>query len=179
MSNMFVFDSSIAQRKITLDDLRDMREARADKGIERVIFNDPATIVIWNDGTKTVVKCHEGDTYNEQTGLLMCIAKKHFGNTGKFNDVLHKWVPVKAAEPDKKSNPFLDLFNAYLKKEEEDQAFDWKEFDKGNIAVHCPTERVANDFLRKAEDRGYHWALEKKANRRELLASAQRRYRLR
>lgn len=159
MSNMFLFDNSIAQRKITLADLRDRREAREYKGIERVIFNDPATIVIWNDGTKTVVKCHEGDTYNEQTGLLMCIAKKHFGNTGKFNDVLHKWVPVEAAEPDKPSNPFLDLFNGFLKKEEEDQAFDWEEFDNCNIAVHCPTERVANDFLRKAEKRGYRWAL--------------------
>lgn len=25
--------------------------------IKKVIFNDPATIVLWNDGTKTVVKC--------------------------------------------------------------------------------------------------------------------------
>lgn len=27
--------------------------------IERVIFNAPATIVFWSDGTKSVVKCHE------------------------------------------------------------------------------------------------------------------------
>ena len=34
-------------------------------GIKKVIFNDPATIVLWDDGTKTVVKCSEGDTYSE------------------------------------------------------------------------------------------------------------------
>ena len=28
--------------------------------IKNVIFNEPATIIIWKDGTKTVVKCQEG-----------------------------------------------------------------------------------------------------------------------
>lgn len=57
-------------------------------GIERVIFNDPATVVYWNDGVKTVVRCQEGDTYDERTGLLLCCAKRLFGNTGHYNDVL-------------------------------------------------------------------------------------------
>ena len=61
--------------------------------IEKVIFNDPATIVFWTDGTKTVVKCGEEDVYDYQTGLLMCIAKKAFGNKGKFNDILREWIP--------------------------------------------------------------------------------------
>lgn len=43
---------------------------------ERVIYNDPATIVFWKDGTKTVVKCMEGDTYNPEVGLAMCVCKK-------------------------------------------------------------------------------------------------------
>jgi hypothetical protein len=62
-------------------------------GITRVIFNDPATIVIWADGTKTVVKCQEGDIYHMEGGLTRCIAKKMFGNKGNFNDVFHKWIP--------------------------------------------------------------------------------------
>lgn len=101
--------------------------------IERVIFNDPATIVMWNDGTKTVVKCQDGDTYDKQTGLLMCIAKKHFGNAGRFNDVLHEWVRCEEVEP----------------------SFDWDKFKNGVIAVHCPTEKAAKDFLRKARERGF------------------------
>lgn len=66
---------------------------RAVPEIERVIFNNPATIVIWSDGTKTVVKCQEGDTYSKETGLALCIAKKALGNKGSFNDVFKKWIP--------------------------------------------------------------------------------------
>ena len=32
--------------------------------IKKVIYNNPATIICWEDGTKTVVKCSEGDTYD-------------------------------------------------------------------------------------------------------------------
>lgn len=60
--------------------------------IKKVIFNDPATIVYWMDGTKTVVKCQEGDTYSKETGLALCIAKKAYGNSGDFNKVFKKWV---------------------------------------------------------------------------------------
>jgi hypothetical protein len=61
--------------------------------IKNVIFNDPATIVIWGDGTKTVVKCQEGDEYNAELGLAMCISKKYFGNKDNFNEVFKKWIP--------------------------------------------------------------------------------------
>ena len=47
--------------------------------IEKVIFNNPATIVMWNDGTKTVVKAQEGDGWDMEKGLAMCIAKKTIG----------------------------------------------------------------------------------------------------
>lgn len=61
--------------------------------IKRVIFNDPATVVIWADDTKTVVKCQPGDTYSKETGLALCIAKKFLGNKGNFNEVFKKWIP--------------------------------------------------------------------------------------
>jgi len=61
--------------------------------IERVIFNDPATIVIWSDKTKTVVKCQPGDTYDPEKGLALCISKKFLGNKGNFNEVFKKWIP--------------------------------------------------------------------------------------
>lgn len=61
--------------------------------ITRVIFSDPATIVFWADGTKTVVKCQEGDIYSEETGLAMAIVKKVFGNKGNFNEVFKKFIP--------------------------------------------------------------------------------------
>jgi len=55
---------------------------------EKVIFNDPATVVYWKDGTKTVVRCHEGDEFDKRTGFLLCCAKRLMGNTGKFNDAM-------------------------------------------------------------------------------------------
>ena len=65
--------------------------------IKNVIFNDPATVVYWADGTKTVVKCQEGDTYSKETGLALCIAKKYLGNKGNFNEVFKKWIPEETA----------------------------------------------------------------------------------
>ena len=47
--------------------------------IEKVIFNKPATIVFWTDGTKTVVKCGDGDVWDEEKGLAMAICKKLIG----------------------------------------------------------------------------------------------------
>lgn len=44
--------------------------------IIEVIFNNPATIVYWSDGTKTVVKACDKDTFDKETGLAMAIAKK-------------------------------------------------------------------------------------------------------
>ena len=82
--------------------------------IKRVIFNNPATIVFWNDGEKTVVRCMDNveirekvvhgrkkkfmvpmpsENYSKEIGLAMCIAKKAFGNTGAFNDVFKAFIP--------------------------------------------------------------------------------------
>lgn len=47
--------------------------------IKKRIFNNPATIVYWMDGTKTIVKCMDEDTYDRDVGLAMCICKKILG----------------------------------------------------------------------------------------------------
>lgn len=52
--------------------------------IKDVIFNEPATIVFWGDGTKTVVKCQEYDEYDPEKGLAMAISKKALGNDRKY-----------------------------------------------------------------------------------------------
>ena len=63
--------------------------------IKKVIFNDPATIVIWEDNTKTVVKCGEHDTYDPEKGLAMAIVKKLLGdNQGYYYEVFKKWLPT-------------------------------------------------------------------------------------
>ena len=69
--------------------------------IKNVIFNDPATIVFWNDGTKTVVKCGKDDTFDPEKGLAMAISKYFFDNAGYFNDVFKKWIPKKGESNEK------------------------------------------------------------------------------
>lgn len=54
---------------------------------KKVIFNNPATIILWEDGTKTVVKCQNGETFDPEKGMAMCFMKKMLGN--KY-DYYHK-----------------------------------------------------------------------------------------
>lgn len=95
--------SSQVQRSLNhiTDGIRRMPE-RSGFIIKEVIFNDPVTVVNWADGKKTIVRCQEGDTYDKRTGLLLCIAKRVFGNKGRYNDVLNKWCP----EEDPQHDPF-------------------------------------------------------------------------
>ena len=74
--------------------------------ISKVIFNPPATIVLWGDGTKTVVKCQMCGAcignidaelayhpcYDPEKGLAMCIAKKALGNKGNYYNEFKRWL---------------------------------------------------------------------------------------
>jgi len=51
--------------------------------IKKVIRNGPACIVLWSDGDKTISTCEQGDDYNAEMGLIICVLKKIMGN---------KWV---------------------------------------------------------------------------------------
>ena len=64
-----------------------------DIGIKDVIFNPPATIVNWADGTKTVVKCQNNETFDPEKGLALCFMKKINGNQSNFNNIFKKWIP--------------------------------------------------------------------------------------
>ena len=58
---------------------------------KNVIFNPPATIVFWEDGEKTVVKCGEGEAYDKEKGLAMAFCKRVWDNAGRFNNMFEKW----------------------------------------------------------------------------------------
>lgn len=68
--------------------------------IDRVIFNDPATIIIWTDGTKTVVKCGENDTFDPEKGFAIAVVKKLFGNHSRYYNEFKKWIPVELENED-------------------------------------------------------------------------------
>lgn len=59
--------------------------------IKDVIFNPPATIVFWNDGTKTVVKAKD-EVFDWEKGLAMAISKKYLAsNEGRYYNVFRKY----------------------------------------------------------------------------------------
>lgn len=61
--------------------------------IKHAYFNNPVTVIIWTDGTKTIVRCGEGDTYDPEKGLAMAMAKKALGNRRIYYDIFKKWLP--------------------------------------------------------------------------------------
>lgn len=60
--------------------------------VKKVIFNNPCTIVVWADGTKTIVRSQDGDNFDLEKGLAMAIAKKALGNSGNYYDEFKKWL---------------------------------------------------------------------------------------
>ena len=59
--------------------------------ITKVVYNDPATVVFWSDGTKTVSKCHGEDVYDYRVGILTAVLKK-FGMV-KSGKIIEDWAP--------------------------------------------------------------------------------------
>lgn len=65
---------------------------KSEPKIKKVIFNEPATIVLWTDGTKTVVNCQDGDTYDKEKGIALCFMKKIMNNKGNYNNIIKEWI---------------------------------------------------------------------------------------
>lgn len=78
------------------------RKIRPTFDIDKVIFNPPATIVFWLDGTKTVVKCKEGEEFSEWAGIALCLAKKLYGPN------FHKIFKTHCSDPEKTVNDMSD-----------------------------------------------------------------------
>ena len=84
--------------------------------IKNVIFNDPATIVIWKDGTKTVVKAQNNELFDPEKGLAMAITKKALGNEGNYfntiKECLDTYYYPTTGEQDNKWLAIQRLYNA-------------------------------------------------------------------
>lgn len=60
--------------------------------INKVIYNNRATIVFWDDGTKTVSKCSDNDIYSKSSGLAMAVLKK-FVRSVEIKQLFEDWLP--------------------------------------------------------------------------------------
>lgn len=70
--------------------------------IKDVIFSDRVTIILWKDGTKTMVRVGKREPYDPEKGFAMAVCKKMFGNEGNYYEVFKKYVPVTRYIVDKK-----------------------------------------------------------------------------
>ena len=96
--------------------------ARKVPNIKNVIFNDPATIVFWSDGTKTVVKTQNGDEFDPEKGLAMAISKKALGNNGRYFNDIKKWTDKYYTNyedvivEDRKPLTYSDIYKDFLER---------------------------------------------------------------
>ena len=62
--------------------------------IKNVLFNDTkrTTTVLFDDGTKTMSKTKDGETYDREIGFAMCIMKKMYGNRSRFQKEIERWT---------------------------------------------------------------------------------------
>ena len=74
--------------------------------IDRIIFNDRTTIVFWKNGDKTIVTCQEGEEFDKEKAVALCIIKYIFGNIGYYNKIFkaieEKSTPKKKEKQSKK-----------------------------------------------------------------------------
>lgn len=91
---VFELDNDIDMTKLIIKNSIDQLNYRYPKEyltIKDVVFNPPATIVFWEDGSKTVVKAHE-DEYDPEKGLAMAISKKVLGNKYEYYNTFKHWL---------------------------------------------------------------------------------------
>lgn len=82
------------------------------------------TKVIWKDGTKTEVRCQDGDEYNPEAGLALCIIKYLFGNTNYYNEIF-KSVFEKKPDSTEKNTSVKKKKKAIPKKKRFPSKDDW------------------------------------------------------
>ena len=70
--------------------------------IKKVIFSGPCTIILWNDGTKTIVRCGPDDEFDKEKGIAMCILKKMFGSSHQMS----KWMKEQIGEEEEEEQGF-------------------------------------------------------------------------
>lgn len=81
-------------------------------------FNNKVVIAWFDDGTQEKAICHKLDTFDEETGLTICLVKKMCGGSSAFNNTIRKAIKAHAKEEKEKikvENPLKSNKNKILK----------------------------------------------------------------
>lgn len=102
--------------------------------VKKIIYNEPATIVFWGDGSKTVVKCMKDQPFNPYHGFTAALAKHIYGSSSAVNEM-------------------VDAF-AFSTSEDKPIAIPEKSIVKRNCMYPCPLETKFNGTVRL-----YNWLI--------------------
>ena len=112
--------------------------------IDKVVFNNPATVVFWNDKTKTVVKCRDNDEFNEVYGLAMAVAKKYFGSSNAL-----KKAAKKGSHPSEKKQKKQDDVDKYIR---DIQIGNVKLYHESGYSDEAIAKQMRQDILKLQDD---------------------------
>lgn len=110
-------DDEVRKRCIMASAISSVPSEISTASITKVIFNPPATIVLWNDGTKTVVKTQNGEVFDPEKGLAMAISKKALGNKGNYFEQIKKWTEPYKEEKAEFENIIIKILSGLTKNE--------------------------------------------------------------
>lgn len=85
-------NTHLSERKGETMSRTPMTHNTPDELIKDVKFNGKATIVFWNDGMKTVVKCSDNDIYDKEKAIMEAMMKKSLGNPSRVRKFFKKWI---------------------------------------------------------------------------------------
>ena len=68
--------------------------------VKSIAFHEEnkTTVVRWSDGTKTVVRCGEGENWSEYSAFVAALAKRMFGSTSAVKKIIDRCDLKKIAQ---------------------------------------------------------------------------------
>ena len=129
---------------------------------ERVIINEPATIVFFDDGTKVVTKCGAEDEYNPLFGVMACCLRK----VGKNRVRIDAWEPIidilgGYLADAKECRVIADMLNATadaletngaMEQLEEYDERNKTEFDQTNLGEAIDASSISSGIIREVDE---------------------------
>lgn len=94
--------------------------------VKKIMHNGPATIVFWEDGTKTVVRLKEGDKYDPYAAFTAAVAKRLYGKNMKISEIVGRYskdlkkidipeAPPRELSVEELKRPLISLATVYPK----------------------------------------------------------------
>ena len=117
-------------------------------GVKKVLVNGPATIIFWEDGSKTVSVCDKDDKFDIEKGIGMCFMKKALG--GSYTNVIDTLSRVADADNGYLSNDYISKIDNYL--QSDISIMNWLFYVSNMIkAKNAASDTSVNDESSKAK----------------------------